>query len=177
MNIEPVVRTLGGLGASYALVGGHALAARGYPRSTVDIDLLTTDPSVLDPALWRALETEGATVDCRRGDDDDPLAGVVHIELADGTDVDVVVGRWKWETQLISRAEVLPFGSSDIPVPLTSDLILLKLAAGGSLDLRDAAALLAIGDRALLIREVESHLPAVRPDVTAAWREVLAIEL
>ena len=177
MNVEPVVTALAGIGAAYALIGGHAMAARGYPRSTVDIDLLTTDTRVLDSATWRALAAGGASVDCRRGDDDDPLAGVVHIELADGTDVDVVVGRWTWEQQVISRAEVLRFGTSDLPVPLTSDLILLKLAAGGSLDLRDAAALLAVGDRQALIREVENRLAEVRPDVSQAWREVLAVEL
>lgn len=66
-------------------------------------------------------------------------------------------------------------GSTQVRVPLASDLILLKLAAGGSIDLRDAAALLAIGDREALTREVEGRLHEVRP--AAAWREVLAIEL
>lgn len=38
-------------------------------------------------------------------------------------------------------------GGSSILVPRMSDLILLKLAAGGHLDRRDAGALPAIGDR------------------------------
>jgi hypothetical protein len=38
------------LGAPYALIGAHAMAARGYPRFTVDIALLTTDSWVLDRA-------------------------------------------------------------------------------------------------------------------------------
>jgi hypothetical protein len=44
MNIEPVVRVLRRLDAPYALIGGHAIAARGFARATIDIDLLTTDP-------------------------------------------------------------------------------------------------------------------------------------
>lgn len=70
----------------------------------------------------------------------------------------------------------MSIGSIRLPVPLASDLILLKLAAGGALDLRDAAALLAAGDRKALMAQVEERLPDVRPDVSDAWRLVLAIE-
>ena len=51
MNLEPVRRVLDVLGAPYALIGAHAMAARGYPRFTVDVDLLTTDPRVLDRGI------------------------------------------------------------------------------------------------------------------------------
>lgn len=174
MNIEPVRRVLDALGASYALIGAHAMAARGYPRFTVDVDLLTTDPRVLAPVTWAGLEGEGAVVTPRRGDADDPLAGVVHILLGDGSDVDVVLAKWKWEAQVIERAGLMPIAGADIRVPLTSDLILLKLAAGGYLDLRDAAALLALADRETVIREVEAHIGEVYPDVRPLWRELLA---
>ena len=177
MTAEPVLRVLQSLGAGYALIGGHAVALRGFPRATIDIDFLTTAPQVLDATTWQDLVANGSLVECRRGGADDPLAGVTSIELGDGTVVDVILARWKWEGEVIERAEMLPFGPTRVPVPLTSDLILLKLAAGGSLDLRDAAALLAINDRQALIREVESRVPEVRPDITAAWNEVLAIEL
>jgi hypothetical protein len=172
--IEPVRRVLVALGAPHALIGAHAMAARGYPRFTVDIDLLTTDPRVLDPATWDELVRHGATVEPRQGDADDPLGGVVHIELADGTPVDVILGRWVWESRLIARAEPMSVMGTEIPVPRTSDLILLKLAAGGYLDLRDAAALVGLGDRAAVLAEVEAHLDDVRPDVRGTWRELLA---
>jgi hypothetical protein len=172
MNIAPVQRVLESIGVPYCLIGAHAMAARGYPRFTVDVDLLTTDPRVLERAVWNPLSATGATIDPRRGDADDPLAGVIHILLADGTDVDLVLGKWKWEAGVITRAELLTVMGSIIPVPLTSDLILLKLAAGGYLDLRDAAALLAIGDRTTIVGEVESKIGDVHPDVTAAWREL-----
>lgn len=174
MGIDEIRRILEVLGARYALIGAHAMAARGYPRSTVDVDFLTTDQRVLDPGIWTGVTRDGGTVEPRRGDDDDPLAGVVHILLADGSDVDVVVGRWKWEAALIDRAERMRIADIDIPVARTSDLIMLKLAAGGYLDQRDAAALLATGNRAELVREVEAHIDDVRPDIRQAWRELLA---
>lgn len=176
MTIEPVLRVLDGLGAPYALIGGFAVAARGFARATVDLDLLTTDSRVLDPATWSGLAAVGAHVDCRRGDSDDPLAGVTRVELSHSVPVDVILARWKWQEAVIARAETVSIGSIRLPVPLASDLILLKLAAGGALDLRDAAALLAAGTRKALIAEVEERLPDVRPDVSDAWRLVLAIE-
>lgn len=175
MNLEPVRRVLDELGAPYALIGAHAMAARGYPRFTVDVDLLTTDPRVLDRGTWTELERTGATVDARRGDLDDPLAGVVHIMLADETDIDLVLAKWNWEAGVIERASPMTVAAGvTIRVPQTSDLILLKLAAGGFLDLRDAAALLALGDRNALVSEVEAHISDVRPDVGEVWNQVLA---
>lgn len=174
MNLEPIRRVLDALGVRYALIGGHALAARGYPRFTVDIDLLTTDRRVLEPQVWAALIDQGAAVDARRGDDDDPLAGVVHVLLPDGTDVDLIVGRWPWEGGVIDRANLVTIAPGvDILVPTASDLILLKLAAGGFVDLQDAAALLATGDRDRLVAAVESRIDEVRPDVRRTWRGLL----
>ena len=174
MQIEPVRRVLDALGAPYALIGAHAMAVRGYPRFTVDVDLLTADERVLAPSVWTDLVREGARVDPRRGDVDDPLGGVVHILLADGTDVDLVVAKWKWEAEIIDRAEGVVLAGHSLRVPRTSDLILLKLAAGGYADLQDAAALLAVGPVHSLVREVEVHIDHVRPPVRLLWRELLA---
>ena len=72
------------------------------------------------------------------------------------------------------RAEMMRVAEHvTIRVPQTSDLILLKLAAGGYLDLRDAAALLAIGDRDALVREVDTRIGEVRPDVRGVWADLL----
>lgn len=174
MNVEPVVRVLQFLGAPFALIGAHAMAARGYPRFTVDVDLLTSDHRVLGSDIWTGLERERAAVDIRRGDPDDPLAGVVHILLPDGTDVDLVVARWTWEADVIERAEEMSLGGVTMRVPQVSDLILLKLAAGGFIDLQDAAALLALGDEKDVVRDVEAHIDQVRPDVRTLWRELRA---
>lgn len=172
MTVEPVTRILDAIAAPYVLVGAHAMAARGYPRFTVDIDLLTTDTRVLDGTTWTALVERGASVDPRRGDADDPLAGVVHILLPGGADIDLVVGRWAWEREVIARAEPLAVMGATLPVPTISDLILLKLAAGGHLDLHDAAALLALGDRDRVRREVEAHIGEVYPDIRARWEDL-----
>ena len=88
--------------------------------------------------------------------------------------MDIVVAKWKWEADIVERAENVDISGAPIRVARTGDLILLKLAAGGTLDLRDAGALLTLGDRDSLVRDVEAHIDEVRPDIRAAWRELLA---
>jgi hypothetical protein len=172
MGIEPVLRVLQAIDAPHALIGAHAMAARGYPRFTIDIDLMTSDARVLNPGVWTALQEAGASVDTRRGDAEDPLGGVVHILLADGTDIDLIVGKWAWEAEVIERAEPMHVADVRIGVPRSSDLILLKLAAGGYADLQDAAALLALAGESV-IPEVERHIGDVRPDVRPSWQTLL----
>jgi hypothetical protein len=113
MRLEPVQHVLQNLNAPHALIGAHAIAARGYPRFTIDIDVLTTTDRVLDAAVWAALADAGAAIDPRRGDVDDPLGGVVHILLSDGTDIDLIVAKWRWEADVIARAADADCGRAD----------------------------------------------------------------
>lgn len=138
---------------------------------TLDYDFLTSDDRVLTPEVWKEIETRGATVDPRKGDSDDPIAGVVHITFANGVEADVLLARWKWELEILERAEPLDVGGVVVPVPIISDLILLKLAAGGPIDLQDVVALLE-GDRSRLMDEVEQKIGRVLPDVAAVWERV-----
>lgn len=169
--IEAVSQVLESLGAPYALIGGRAVGVRGYPRMTLDYDFLTADARVLQRKTWTALEQGGAAIDPRKGDFDDPIAGVVHITFADGVEADVLLAKWKWELEVIERSEPLNVGGRIVPVPITSDLILLKLAAGGPIDLQDVMSLLAT-DRERLVREVDEKIDRVLPDVSAGWDRI-----
>ena len=173
--IERVKRILDRLGVQYAVIGGMAMAARGFPRFTLDFDLLTTNKAVLDLDVWEELVGEGIAVDVRKGDFDDPLAGVVRI--GDPGDVDVVVGRWKWEQRAVESAEPLPIAGMTLPVAKTSDLILMKLNAGGYQSRADVMALLDVGPREQLIAEVEQKLgdlPSTsEKDARTMWSEIL----
>ena len=75
---------------------------------------------------------------------------------------------------MVARAQRMTVLGVTIAVPTTSDLILLKLAAGGHLDLHDAAALLALADRARVIADVEARLGDVLPDVRSVWADLLS---
>jgi hypothetical protein len=147
----------------YALIGAAALAARGVARSTYDIDLLTTGVGALDSALWASFPADA--VDIRRGDLDDPLAGVVRITIDTNRPVDVVVGKHAWQARAIARAEPIAGGP---PVVLARDLILLKLYAGGAQDLWDIREILALGDPSLQA-EVTTDISVLSEAVQQQW--------
>ncbi len=155
---------------AFALIGAGAMAALGVPRSTYDVDLLTVDTQVLQEPFWEPIRAL-AEVKIRPGDFDDPLRGVVRIRPAKERSIDVVVGRWKWQLQVIERAEPTPSGERLLPTVTAADLILLKLAAGGLQDAWDIDRVLAvIGDS--IVSEVEERLPDLQPDALALWERI-----
>lgn len=170
--IERVQQILERLGIEYALIGGMAVAARGHTRFTIDFDVLTTDRRVFVATVWSDLRDAGISVDIRKGDFDDPLAGVVRIG-SKPDQVDVIVARSQWERQIVERAEPLTIGNRPVPVARSGDLILLKLAAGGPIDQQDIHGLLAVGPREDLIREVDERIADLPPDAAALWKRIV----
>ena len=154
-------------GLSYALIGAAALAARGIARSTYDIDLLTTDSRTLDGPLWSAF---GGAAEIRRGDADDPLAGVVRVAIPGERPIDVVVGKHAWQARAIERAERIPGGP---PIVLARDLILLKLYAGGTQDMWDIRELLQQqDDDSSLVLNVTADTSTLTGELQERWRLV-----
>jgi hypothetical protein len=151
-----------------ALIGAAALAVHAVSRSTQDIDLLTTDPRALDLQTWQALAP--ATIDLRRGDDTDPLAGVIRFTAGGERDVDLVVGRHAWQSAVVSRA--IRLGSSPLPVVQVPDLILLKLYAGGTQDRWDIEQLMEAGDREELTRLVRERIADLPPRCAELFDEL-----
>ena len=152
-------------GVAFAVIGARAMAFHGIVRFTLDTDLLTTNPAVLGPAFWNDLSD--ATVDVRRGDLLDPLLGVVRIHSAD-EQVDVVVGKLKWQTAAVTRAH--PLEDPDLPIVQKADLVMLKLFAGGPQDLWDIHALL---ERDASLRdEVDRLVSALPDDARQLWERV-----
>jgi hypothetical protein len=157
---------------NFALIGAEALAVRGVPRSSYDVDLLTVDARVLSNELWEPVRIL-ADIEIRRGDLDDPLRGVVKIRPPKEKSIDVVVGRWKWQQRVIERAEATPSEGRMLPTVTTADLILLKLAAGGPQDAWDVTSLLAV-TTARVAAEVEERLPDLKHDAKDLWRRIRA---
>jgi hypothetical protein len=170
-----VTAVLDGLGARYALIGAAALAAHGVARSTFDLDLLTTDPAALDFAAWADLAANPKLrVTVRRGDAEDPLAGLVRIETGGQMAIDVVVGRGSWQAEAVEAAPRIILAGIEVPVVGPVDLILLKLYAGGSQDLWDIEQLLATGDRPALVAGVDARLECLPVAARRLWTRIRA---
>ncbi len=152
------------------------MTVHGVGRSTLDLDLLATEASVLAETFWRAVTASGVRADVRRGDSEDPLAGIVRFEMKDESPVDLVVGRADWQRHILARAVRMPVGEIALPVVGIADLILLKLFAGGSQDAWDVDQLLAAGDGPELVAEVKSRLSDLPPEAAALWSRVLGVK-
>jgi hypothetical protein len=171
--LDLAVSALEGCGASYALIGAAALAVHGVARSTFDIDILTTALAVLESGAWAgAARQPGTTVELRRGEADDPLAGVVTLSAAGQPDVDIVVGRWAWQAAAVGRAEPTELSGRRLPVVRPADLVLLKLYAGGLQDRWDVEQLLSGPDREATVTEVESRIDSLPDDAVGLWRQI-----
>ena len=168
--LDAVGAHLDARGVAHALIGASALAVHGVSRSTFDQDLLVTDTRVLDPVFWSSLDID-ASVDARRGDADDPLAGVVRLGGAGDRDVDIVVGRHAWQQEMLERAAPVAPGAA-LRAVQAADLILLKLYAGGSQDRWDIEQLLAMNDAVALAAIVDDRLSALPARCSELWQRL-----
>lgn len=168
--VEHVARLFEERQIPFALIGASAVAARGLPRSTYDVDLLTVDKRVLDNQFWEPIRAL-AYVEVRPGDLFDPLKGVVWIRPEKERPIDVVVGRWKWEQRVIERSELVHSAAGYLPTVTTSDLILLKLAASGAQDAWDVRRLLKVVSEDV-VAEVEERLPDLQQDARDLWERI-----
>jgi hypothetical protein len=167
--LEEISSTLEAAGIRHALIGALALATYGVNRASVDLDLFVADASCLRPDLWADLQSQGVSVQVRKGDLTDPLAGVVRFQAPGETPIDIVVGKFAWQAKVLERAE--PIGGA--LVVRAADLVLLKLYAGGLQDAWDVQQLLARPFREDLVREVESRLSDLPARCQDLWKKIL----
>ena len=168
--LDRLLADLAARGIPAAVIGALALAAHGVVRASEDLDLLVLDRSVLNRSFWESWESS-AQIEIRRGDPDDPLAGVVRLR-EDGEIVDLVVGREPWMPALLERRIEVQLGPRRLPVVSRADLVLLKLFAGGPQDLLDVELLLAAHPGDLKV-EVERLLKG-RSALEKTWNGLLA---
>lgn len=170
MTLLEVSEHLDRLLIPHAVIGALALSVHGVVRASDDIDLIVTDARCLESTTWSGIDS-ATTVELRRGDAEDPLAGLVRLTPADGTRIDIVVGRGRWQEAILDRARRTPLFGASIPVVTPGDFVLLKLYAGGPQDAWDVDQLLDAwpaveGDVALRIN-------ALPDDCRTLWKRIL----
>lgn len=167
-----VVGALEAQGVPHCLIGAAALAMHGVTRSTRDLDLLVGDPKALKRGMWAELEGTGVSVDARRGDSEDPLAGVVRLEAEDDRPIDLIVGRAAWQRAVVERARPVQLGALEIPVAEAPDIVLLKLYAGGPQDLWDIQQLLDTPAGSEIAAEAEIRLADLPAETRRTWDRI-----
>jgi hypothetical protein len=123
-------------GAKCAVIGAVALAVRGYPRATEDIDLATvTDPNVVLLAVAEEMRGRGYEAELAMPDADDPLGGVLTVRSPDSDPVQVVNYFNPWNGWVPAGKQAVETAETDLLPSLAvvdvPHLVALKLYAGG----------------------------------------------
>jgi hypothetical protein len=171
--LSEVVDLLARSRSPHAVVGAAALAALGVSRSTIDLDLLTTDRAVLRRDYWSSIEGVGTVVEIRIGDISDPLVGVIRLSRSGERPIDVIVGEGRWQERLIAEARSYVVLGVAAPVADEVGIVQMKLYAGGPQDLWDISQLVAVSpDPERLIREVTLRERDLPRRCRSLWQKV-----
>ena len=125
---------------AFALIGGMAVAIRGEPRSTLDVDVIIDCDvdrglqlvEVLSKSKFRPL-FEGIERVLRTG----LLMPIVHREF--GIKVDIALGMSGFEQEAIRQSTTAKIGTENIPVVRSEYLLVMKQLAARPRDLDDIA--------------------------------------
>ena len=131
-------------GVPWVLIGGIAVAARGAPRTTEDVDATVLAPGLDVDQLLEAFRAQQIVA---RVDDLKEMALRAQILLMRHTEsaieLDVSLAWLGFEEEAIRRARPVDFGDGlEVPVALADDLIVYKAVAWRDMDRKDIERLL-----------------------------------
>jgi len=125
----------------YLLVGAYALAAHGYLRATVDMDIWVKPSAHNADAVLRALRRFGAPLQGLTSEDLQTDDTIFQIGVAPRR-IDIITGASGLQfDDTFSRSLPVEIEGLEVRVPAIEDLIRNKRACGRTRDLADAEAL------------------------------------
>jgi hypothetical protein len=143
-DYRDMLRALSAEGAEYLLVGAYAMAAHGYLRATMDIDLWVKPSTANADAVLRALSRFGAPLHDLTAQDLQQDDTVYQIGVAPRR-IDIITGATGLDFAAAqSRATTVVVDDLEIRILSLEDLIANKRATGRTRDLADAEALEAL---------------------------------
>ena len=161
-------------GIPFALIGAVALSQYGVARATFDLDLLVLDVAALS-IPWTDRVPSANRIEVRPGDAFDPVGGLVRLRSAGMQHVDIILGKWKWMRGVMDRSKPVGVGGLSLPAATRSDLVLLKLDAGGPQDAWDVNALLDGDPDGTLKSEIEEQLGDLPDHCRTFWQKILEL--
>ena len=125
----------------FILVGAYALAAHGYPRATMDIDIWVMPSSDNAEAVLRALRIFGAPLHNLSKEDLQKDGTIFQIGVAPRR-IDIITTASGLQFEYTYQNSILiNIEGIDVRIPSIDDLIINKKATGRTKDLADAEAL------------------------------------
>jgi predicted nucleotidyltransferase len=128
-------------GVRFLLIAAYALAAHGYPRATMDIDIWVMPSPDNADAVLRALRSFGAPLHNLTKSDLVKEGTVFQIGVAPRR-IDILTAASGLQfDEVYARADSIDIEGLEIHIPSVGDLIINKRASGRTKDLADAEAL------------------------------------
>jgi len=125
----------------FILVGAYALAAHGYPRATMDIDIWIMPSPDNAEAVLRALRGFGAPLHNLTKEDLQKHGTIFQIGVAPRR-IDIITAASGLQFEHTYQNSIMVnIDGIDVPIPSIEDLIINKKATGRTKDLADAEAL------------------------------------
>jgi predicted nucleotidyltransferase len=140
-DYRDILQALSDEKVKFILIGAYALAAHGYPRATMDIDIWVMPSPDNAEAVLRALRSFGAPLQNLTKKDLEEDGNVFQIGVAPRR-IDIITAATglKFE-HTYQNAVLLNIDGIDVHIPSIADLIINKRATGRTKDIADAEAL------------------------------------
>jgi len=140
-DYRDILHALSDENVRFILVGAYALAAHGYPRATMDIDIWVMPSPDNAEAVLRALRNFGAPLHNLTKEDLEEDGTIFQIGVAPRR-IDIITAASGLTFEHTYQNSVLVnIDGIDVHIPSIDDLIINKKATGRTKDLADAEAL------------------------------------
>lgn len=140
-DYRDILQALSDEKVKFILIGAYALAAHGYPRATMDIDIWIMPSPDNAEAVLRALLSFGAPLHNLTKKDLEEDGTVFQIGVAPRR-IDIITAATGLTFEhTYQNAFLVNIGGIDVHIPSIDDLIINKRATGRTRDLADAEAL------------------------------------
>jgi hypothetical protein len=149
----------------HAVIGATALAARGLPRMTRDLDVAVMIDDAGDAI--DALRSAGLRATTPTGTADDPEPMIVFVDPKTKVEVDLRIAAGDPEATAIDRASLAPVFGVRAPVATLEHLLLLYLYSNQPKHLGDFAAI--VQSRLADLARAERLLALMHEEMLGAW--------
>ena len=140
-DYNEMLQCLAAEGVRFLLVGAYAMAAHGYPRATMDIDIWVMPSPDNAAATLKALRRFGAALHGLSVDDLQEDDTIFQIGVAPRR-IDMITGASGLQfEEAFTRSVKVDIDGIEVHIPSVDDLIRNKRASGRTKDLADAEAL------------------------------------
>ena len=140
-DYRDMLHTLSDEKVKFLLIGAYAMAAYGYPRATMDIDIWVMPSPQNAEAVLRALRRFGALLHNLTKEDLQKEGTIFQIGVAPRRiDIITAASGLQFE-ETYGRSLSVKIEGIEVHIPSIDDLIRNKRAMGGTKDLADAEAL------------------------------------